>query len=197
MEIFWRLVLGHLIGDFTLQTNHIAGWKRTSLTGMIVHCAIHPVIYSVLLWKYMGLTWLSIGRVAFTGWVCVFIIFAAHFVEDQWRVWSVLRRNAPDNTFFYVWDQVIHYAVLFAMAPAMEGASGKFGILKYPPIADVQDSAVIPVSSANWSFRGCLPSNDHVPEFGLSNPQSRLNSVVFPAPFGPMRAVMAWRGISR
>src|SRR6478752_8578703 len=42
-----------------------------------------------------------------------------------------------------------------------------------------------------------VPSNSHVPEFGLSKPHSRLNSVVLPAPLGPMSAVMALRGISR
>ncbi|OGR84922.1 MAG: hypothetical protein A2901_01500, partial [Elusimicrobia bacterium RIFCSPLOWO2_01_FULL_54_10] len=135
MEIFWRLVLGHLIGDFTLQTNHIAGWKRRSITGMLVHCGVHPVIYSLLLWNYMGQVWVRIGPFPFTGWVCVFIIFAAHFIEDQWRVWAVLKRNAPDNTFFYIWDQAIHYAVLFAMAPAIDGSTGKFDLLNYPPIS--------------------------------------------------------------
>ena len=42
-----------------------------------------------------------------------------------------------------------------------------------------------------------LPSNVHLPVSGLSKPVSRLKSVVLPAPFGPMRAVIALRGISR
>src|SRR5690606_13052631 len=42
-----------------------------------------------------------------------------------------------------------------------------------------------------------VPLNDHSPEFGLSKPDSRLNRVVLPAPFGPMRAVMMPRWISR
>src|SRR5690606_1709701 len=42
-----------------------------------------------------------------------------------------------------------------------------------------------------------VPSKDHAPAFGLSKPVSRLKSVVLPAPFGPMRAVIALRGISR
>ena len=137
MEIFWRLVLGHLIGDFTLQTNYIAAWKRRNVLGMTVHCAIHPLIYAVLLWNTMGQTWLQIGPMVLTGWSCITIIFVTHFIEDQWRVWCVLRRNAPDNTFFYVWDQVIHYAILFAMAPSVGGTVGKYEILKYPPIPGV------------------------------------------------------------
>lgn len=143
MEIFWRLVLGHLVGDFTLQTNYIAAWKRRSLAGMLVHCGIHPVIYSLLLWKYMGQVWVQIGPIPLTGWSCVTVMFLAHFIEDQWRVWSVLKRNTADNTFFYIWDQVVHYAVLFALAPAIGGFTGKYGILTYPPI-----SGVLPLSEA-------------------------------------------------
>src|SRR3954466_1942817 len=41
------------------------------------------------------------------------------------------------------------------------------------------------------------PSNVQLPVFGWSNPVSRLNSVVLPAPFGPIRPVMPPRWISR
>src|SRR6056300_109265 len=41
-----------------------------------------------------------------------------------------------------------------------------------------------------------FPEKDHVPVSGLSKPVSRLKRVVFPAPLGPIRAVMAPRGIS-
>ncbi|OGR94415.1 MAG: hypothetical protein A2902_02525 [Elusimicrobia bacterium RIFCSPLOWO2_01_FULL_64_13] len=138
MEVFLRLVLGHLIGDFTLQTNYIAAWKRRNLWGMAVHCGIHPILYTVLLWNYMGQVWMRIGDVSFTGWTCVLLIFIAHFVEDEWRVWSVLKKGAPDNTFFYLWDQVIHYAVLFAISPVVDGgATSKFGFIHYPPLEGV------------------------------------------------------------
>src|SRR5581483_3780393 len=42
-----------------------------------------------------------------------------------------------------------------------------------------------------------LPSKRHWPRFGLSKPVSRLNSVVLPAPFGPISAVIAPRCTSR
>lgn len=135
MEMFWRLVMGHLIGDFTLQTNYIAAWKRKNLTGMLVHCAIHPLIYSLFLWNYMGQVWVQVGPLALTGWACAAIIFATHFAEDQWRVWSVSKKDTRDNTFFYIWDQVIHYVVLFSMSPSIDGSVGKFGVVSYPVIS--------------------------------------------------------------
>ena len=55
-------------------------------------------------------------------------------------------------------------------------------------------------SRATWcgdSLPSDWPSNDHVPVSGWSNPVSRLNSVVLPAPFGPIRPVMPPRWISR
>src|SRR4051812_33917501 len=55
-------------------------------------------------------------------------------------------------------------------------------------------------SRATWcglSLARSRPSKDHVPELGWSNPVSRLNSVVFPAPLGPIRPVMPPRWISR
>ncbi|VDR31473.1 Uncharacterised protein [Arthrobacter agilis] len=47
------------------------------------------------------------------------------------------------------------------------------------------------------TFASGVPSNSQSPLFGTSKPVSRLKSVVFPAPLGPMRAVILWRGISR
>ncbi len=63
----------------------------------------------------------------------------------------------------------------------------------------------------SWKVRTCpiwATLNDGTPErlvpwksqdpvSGVSKPVSRLNSVVLPAPFGPISAVMAPRGISR
>lgn len=134
MEIFWRLVLGHLIGDFTLQTNYVAAWKRRNLVGLFVHCATHPILYALLLWRYIGEVWIEVGTLKLTGCWCILLIFVTHLIEDEWRIWSVLRKGAPDNTFFYIWDQVIHYTILFIMSPVIEGATSKFGFIHYPPI---------------------------------------------------------------
>lgn len=144
MEIFWRLILGHLISDFTLQTNYVAAWKRRSIWGLLVHCATHPIIYVILTWNYLTQVWIEIGPLKLTGLACILLIFITHVIEDEWRIWSVLKKGAPDNTFFYAWDQVIHYAIIFAMAPVIEGSVGKFGFLTYPPLADVISAAESP-----------------------------------------------------
>jgi hypothetical protein len=138
MLIFWRLLLGHLLADFTFQTNFINDWKRKSLWGMLLHCAMHPLFYVLLTWPYLRDTWVSWGPLKLQGWVCVLLVFVVHFIEDQWRVFSIFKHNAPDNTLYFIWDQVIHYAVIFAVIP--EGLRGP-NVTLIPEI---------------WPFMGCL-----------------------------------------
>jgi hypothetical protein len=118
MLIFWRLLFGHLLADFTFQTNFINRWKRSSVWGMLAHCAMHPVVYAALTWPHLREVWVKAGPLQLQGWVCILLVFVVHFVEDQWRVFSIFKYNAPDNTLFFIWDQIIHYAVIFAVIPA-------------------------------------------------------------------------------
>lgn len=117
MDIFWRLMLGHLLADFTFQTNYINAWKRRSLAGLLVHCGMHPLFYLILCWPFLGEAWVDAPGLRLTGWACLAVIFVAHFVEDWWRVFAIARYGAPDNTLFFLWDQIIHYAVIVAVAP--------------------------------------------------------------------------------
>lgn len=117
MVIFWRLLFGHLLADFTFQTNFINRWKRTSLWGMIAHCATHPVCYLALTWPFLRDVWIDFGFLSLKGWMCILIVFAAHFIEDQWRVFTIFKYQTPDNTLYFLWDQFIHYAVIFAVIP--------------------------------------------------------------------------------
>src|SRR5688572_14398196 len=115
MEIFCRLLFGHLLADFTFQTNYIAEWKRRSQAGLLFHVAIHPLCYTVLLWPFLNETWVTYG-VPLNGWVCVAIATFLHYIEDWFRI-SRINKGWNDNTFFYFWDQVLHIAVLFLLSP--------------------------------------------------------------------------------
>lgn len=117
MEIFWRLMFGHLLADFTFQTNFINRWKRTSFAGLLVHCLMHPVFYTVLCWPFLGEVWVRNGLFHWNGWTCLAVIFVTHLFEDWWRVYTIHRYGMPDNTLFFAWDQVIHYSVIFAVTP--------------------------------------------------------------------------------
>ena len=116
MEIFWRLLFGHLLADFTLQTNYIAEWKRSSFKGLIVHVFLHPLCYIPLTFSFVNETWVTIGGLDLSGWVCIFLITLMHFVEDYFRI-SMVNRGWADNTVFYFWDQVIHLLVIWFLSP--------------------------------------------------------------------------------
>ena len=134
MNIFWRLMFGHLLCDFTLQTNFINRWKRTSMWGLLAHCAMHPVAYLIITWPFLNERWIDNSFLHLNGWTCIAIIFITHFLEDWWRVFTIAKYGMPDNTLFFAWDQVIHYAVIFSVAPlaATTAATPGFFPEKWP-----------------------------------------------------------------
>ena len=85
MEIFFRLILGHLLADFTFQTNYIAEGKRRKLSILILHVLIHPVCYLFLLFPYLNQVWVTWGGVPLNGWGCIAIITVLHFIEDYFK----------------------------------------------------------------------------------------------------------------
>lgn len=134
MDILWRLVFGHLLADFTFQTNHINAWKRKNLTGLLVHCGMHPLFYVALAWPLLNERWMDNSLFHLNGWWCIGLIFVTHFLEDWWRVYTIKRYGVPDNTLFFFWDQIIHFSVLFAVAPLAMLSAGQTGFFpeKWP-----------------------------------------------------------------
>ena len=139
MVILWRLLFGHFLADFTFQSNYINSWKRTSNWGMVAHCAIHPLFYFLFTFPFINEYWISNPLFQIKGWACILIVFAAHYIEDQWRVFTIFKYNTPDNTLYFIWDQVIHYAVIFAVIPL--GQLGSTSMTLFPE---------------KWPILGCL-----------------------------------------
>jgi hypothetical protein len=122
MTIFWRLVLAHFIADFTFQTNHIANWKRESRWGMAVHVLTHPITSAALVWPYLTMPWIQRGSFHLDGWVCLCILALFHWLEDEWRVWSIQETGSPDSTQFFLWDQIVHLTLILAFSPTFLNA---------------------------------------------------------------------------
>lgn len=138
MDIFWRLLFGHFLADFTFQTNFINAWKRKSIWGMLVHAAMHPVLYAVLTFPYLNQFWVNTKYIQLQGWTCILAIFILHFLEDEWRVFTIYRFKTPDNSIYFFWDQVIHVACIFAF---------------FPLAAFDSEAALMP---EKWPILGCL-----------------------------------------
>jgi hypothetical protein len=118
MEIFLRLVLAHLLTDFTLQTNKLAQWKRESLWGTLLHTLVFLLLSLLFCWGNLTKIWISIGpRFHIYGWVAILLLTILHFLEDEWRIYSIQRFNAKDNLFFFLWDQFIHVSLIFVFSP--------------------------------------------------------------------------------
>jgi hypothetical protein len=138
MLIFWRLVLAHFIADFSLQTNRIAVWKRESRWGMFVHSMTHPIVSVLLLttftphgpsWVYLSWPWVQTPWFALNGWMCILLISVFHWLEDEWRVWSIQQTGSPDSTGFFLWDQVVHLTIILAVSPTIPMARNDSWVL--------------------------------------------------------------------
>jgi hypothetical protein len=125
MIFFWRLVLAHLLADFTFQTDKIAEWKRKNLAGVFIHTLIFAVLAFLSVCIYdpfsnkvfsfqplTGLWW------RFPAWISILLLSIIHFVEDYYRIWSI-KGGSHDSIFFFLWDQFIHIFLIFLFAPSL------------------------------------------------------------------------------
>jgi len=72
MTLFTTLMLGHLLGDFLLQTNWVFNFKTRSWVGIAIHTLIHLVATALLLhnWDELWSLFITLGILHFaTDWV--------------------------------------------------------------------------------------------------------------------------------
>jgi hypothetical protein len=144
LTIFWRLVLAHLLADFTLQTNRVAAWKRESLWGTIMHSAIFGVCALALCWPYTTALWhLYFGHIVLRGWAIILILMMLHFAEDQWRVSAIVKHTKEDSLAFFVWDQGFHIGTIFLLSPAVVAPVEKWVMLAILAIFVTHFSAIL------------------------------------------------------
>lgn len=117
MTIFWRLLLSHLLADFTLQFDVVNRMKRDNAWGMLLHCGTHLVTAFALLWPYLGDVWFGLGPVPVNGWWALSVMFVVHFIVDELRVFTMKRLGWRDGTLSFLVDQVLHVYVLFMISP--------------------------------------------------------------------------------
>lgn len=130
-------MFGHFLADFVLQTNFINAWKRSSRWGMLAHCGIHPVCYLALTCPYINDVWVSNPFFELQGWACLLLIFVAHYLEDVWRVFTIFKYHTPDNTLYFLWDQVIHYTAIFIMSPVEASGAAAAAVPEAWPVIGV------------------------------------------------------------
>lgn len=201
MDIFWRLVFGHLLADFTFQTNYINKWKRETFTGLLVHVGMHPLFYVVLAWPYMKDFWIenSFGRL--NGWWCIGIIFVTHLLEDWWRVFTIKRYGMPDNTLFFFWDQIIHFAVLFTVAPLAMTTATQTGFFpeKWPVLGCLfvltTHACTVLIYFLEKDLQGGDFPGDDLKYLAMAERLVLALCFLFPGPAGAGVLAAAWLGV--
>lgn len=126
MTIFWRLLLSHLLADFTLQFNVVNKLKREGMLGMAIHCMTHFVVAVALVWPWLADVWFVVGPVPFNGWTCMVLLLVTHFMVDQVRVYTMQTLHFRDNSFSFFADQFMHVYILFMLSPVSVLDSGFF-----------------------------------------------------------------------
>ena len=119
MAIFWRLLLSHLLADYTLQFNFVNSLKRRSVYGMLIHCLTHFVVSIALTWSVIGSIWFSLGPVNVNGWQALSLMFVLHFIIDEVRIYGMKQLGYRDGTINLLTDQILHIYVLFMISPVI------------------------------------------------------------------------------
>ncbi|GAB6179383.1 hypothetical protein JCM14036_07020 [Desulfotomaculum defluvii] len=105
MNLFEWLLIGHLVGDYLLQTRWMAEHKATKIFPLI----IHSLVYSGAVFVCS----LPVGGIKPTG---VAIIFFSHLILDKrtFTNWWITNINkSPDILWLRIMnDQIFHLLVL-------------------------------------------------------------------------------------
>lgn len=91
IELFIKIILCHLVGDYVLQCDFIAQTKGKNWYHLFVHCAL----YILPFYLYFGVNW----QLA--------VLFATHIIIDPLK--------ARWNKITYTQDQVLHYISAFIL----------------------------------------------------------------------------------
>jgi hypothetical protein len=102
MEIFIKLLLAHLIGDFILQPQRWVIHKEANKIAskyLYFHILIHLGLYFLVLWDI-------------SSWKLILLLTLSHFIIDLLKLYSERFFTNKGVPFFL--DQLVHIAVIYA-----------------------------------------------------------------------------------
>ena len=112
MSLFSYLLVGHLIGDYLLQTSWMAAGKATKWSPLLFHCFVYTSVVSAAF---------VIGTGVVSIWV-IAIIFISHVILDRRRFvawWATVVmgvKNGQPAWLLIMADQVFHVLVIAFIA---------------------------------------------------------------------------------
>ena len=124
MSLFDWLLVGHLVGDFLLQTDGMAKYKAQSWTWMLRHVALYLAVMVIVLGAYSLSTPVPLWALG----LALLFIGATHIVLDRRGFtlgWMRLIGITSDLDWLtIVADQVFHLLVLVVVVQIVTWATG-------------------------------------------------------------------------
>ena len=119
MSLFDWLLVGHLVGDFLLQTDSMARYKAESWSWMLKHVGIYLAVMVVVVGAYAMNHSVPLWVVG----TLLFFIGGTHIILDRrsLTLWWMRRLGASSDLtwLLVVADQVFHILVLVVVAQAL------------------------------------------------------------------------------
>ncbi|MFV0414635.1 MAG: DUF3307 domain-containing protein, partial [Oscillospiraceae bacterium] len=108
-QIFALFLLAHVVGDFYLQTEKLAGQKARRVGSLLLHCLLYAAAAFVVVVPFQpGRLWAAAGLVA-----------VSHFIIDCAKYRAVKYHRAAKKhgeARLYLADQFLHLACIAAAA---------------------------------------------------------------------------------
>lgn len=116
------LIIGHIIGDFYVQTDEIAEKKKNSLSVLVMHSLCY--FFVLFICAVIPLTKDQVpGLLAFS-----FLVGILHGVVDFYKIWIEKNRslNPGQNIGLFFVDQILHVAILIIGCGLTGFSGGKY-----------------------------------------------------------------------
>ncbi len=129
MSLFDWLLVGHLMGDFLLQTDKMAFYKLRNGHWLLWHVAVYMIAMTLILSAYAWTQPVPLGLVTL-AWL--FILITHIFLDRRHFVpwWMERMGVSPDQLWLrIVVDQVFHLLSLAIVAQVLDWASRRAGSL--------------------------------------------------------------------
>jgi len=105
-DLFALALLGHLVGDYLLQTKHMALYKPAPGFSGILTCTLHVAVYTVAVCAF----WWTINP------LIVALVFVPHWIIDRWSLatpWLKLIRGRTFEAAFNSTDKYREFDIAF------------------------------------------------------------------------------------
>ncbi len=125
LDVFFRLLAGHLVGDFVLQPLWLAIAKRRGWRGLLIHVTVVTVTTATIVAGKMP-HWF--------GWMVT--LFGIHLFIDQFRTFVFTNNSKGRGVLLLIADQLVHVGslVLISGWATGEPMSALSAIFTAPPI---------------------------------------------------------------